>query len=259
MQDPAEETPRKKVTIRTFIEPLKLHGEKDILLNLVFGGVVYTIWSMVTSSTTGLFANAFGLNELQSHAGLGTIVGSAIVGKLMTRDYKTAELGYKTAHNLPPEHKLPAKDVPVEFPIEYARLRNVPWISVFFALSTSAYGLSLAFPNLTALPGWMALPLVFQFLIAATSNAVFAANQTLVSDLCPGKGASSTAINNLVRCGLGAVGVAFMEIMIAAARVGPTFVGLGLVVAKGEIGKKGQDEGGQSFIFLWDSDEPVRS
>ena len=79
------------------------------------------------------------------------------------------------------------------------------------------------------MPGSIALPLFFQFLIAASSNAVFAVNQTLIADLCPGKGASSTAINNLVRCTLGAIGVALIDQMIAATTVGPTFLGLGLI------------------------------
>jgi len=56
--------PRKKVTVMTFVEPLKLLGEKDILFNLIFGGVVYAIWTMVTSSTTRLFQQSFGLSEL---------------------------------------------------------------------------------------------------------------------------------------------------------------------------------------------------
>lgn len=56
--------PRKKVTVMTFVEPLKLLGEKDILCNLIFGGIVYAIWSMVTSSTTRLFQQSFGLNEI---------------------------------------------------------------------------------------------------------------------------------------------------------------------------------------------------
>lgn len=64
MEDSDDSVVRKKVTFMTFIEPLKLLTEKDILLNLVFGGVVYAIWSMVTSSTTGLFKSRFGLNEL---------------------------------------------------------------------------------------------------------------------------------------------------------------------------------------------------
>lgn len=64
MQDPEERTP-KKITLSTFTEPLKLLIQKDILINLIFGGVVYTIWSMVTSSTTGLFKEKFNLSELQ--------------------------------------------------------------------------------------------------------------------------------------------------------------------------------------------------
>jgi hypothetical protein len=156
-------------------------------------------------------------------SGFGTIVGSAIVGKLMTRDYKTAEAAYQIAHNLPPTHKLPAKNVPADFPIEHARLRNLPWIAGLFAASTAAE------PTLTSKPGWIVVPMVLQFLIAATSNAVFALNQTLVSDLCPGKGASSPAINNLVRCGLGAVGVAFVETMVADFGLAPAFLGLALI------------------------------
>ncbi|KAH6626201.1 major facilitator superfamily transporter [Chaetomium sp. MPI-SDFR-AT-0129] len=251
MQDPADDdddddaVQRKKVTLMTFIEPLKLLAERDILLNLLFGGVVYAIWSMVTSSTMGLFKSRFGLSELLLGLaflpnGLGTIVGSTIAGKLMTRDYQAASVAYKLAHNnLPPTHKLPpAKNIPTDFPIEHARLRHLPWITGLFAASTAAYGFSLAvadnnnttFTFITSKPGWIAVPLALQFLIAATSNAVFAMNQTLVSDLCPpGQGASSTAINNLVRCSLGAVGVAFVETLVADVGPAPAFLGLGLI------------------------------
>jgi hypothetical protein len=148
----------------------------------------------------------------------------------MTRDFLTAEALYKADHKLEPSYKLPAKDLPLDFPIERARLRQLPWIAVLFATSTAAYGFSLASPSFTSKPGWLAVPLVLQFFIAATSNAVFALNQTLVSDLSPGRGASATAVNNLVRCGLGAIGVAFVEMMTEAAGVMATFVVLGLVV-----------------------------
>jgi MFS family permease len=165
----------------------------------------------------------------QPHSGIGTIVGSTIVGSLMTRDYKAAEESYKAQRNLPATYKLPAKNLPVDFNIEHARQRNLPWITGVFVLSVGAYGFTLSSTSLTSLPGWIVVPLLFQFLIAATSNAVFAINTTLVSDLCPGKGASSTAINNLVRCGLGAVGVAFGETMIAAVGAGAAFLGLALI------------------------------
>ncbi|KAI8261209.1 Itaconate transport protein [Colletotrichum sp. SAR 10_77] len=233
-QGSVKSSPRKKVTFMTFVEPLRLLIQKDILINLVFGGIIYAIWSMVTSSTTGLFKESFGLNELQIGLcylpnGLGTIVGSTIVGKLMNKDFAAAEAAYKSARNEPSKKKLSSKDVPADFPIERARLRRLPWAVIIFVITTAGYGFSMAYPSITSLGGWIAVPLVLQFFIAATSNAVFALNQTLVSDLCPGKGASATAINNLVRCSLGAVGVAFVEQMIALAGVGPTFLGLALI------------------------------
>jgi hypothetical protein len=64
VQDPGGSIDCKKVTFMTFVEPLGLLFEKDILSNLVFGGVVYATWSMVTASTTSLFKTRFGLNEL---------------------------------------------------------------------------------------------------------------------------------------------------------------------------------------------------
>lgn len=64
MQDPSPGLVRKKITARTFIDPLTLLAEKDILLQLIFGGIIYTIWSMVTATTAGLFKASFGLNEL---------------------------------------------------------------------------------------------------------------------------------------------------------------------------------------------------
>ncbi|THV55550.1 hypothetical protein BGAL_0006g00020 [Botrytis galanthina] len=235
MEDPDKNFVQKKITFTTFIEPLRLLCRKDVLFNLLFGGVVYTIWSMVTSSTTGLFKDQFGLNELLLGVvflpnGLGTIVGSAIIGKLMTNDFKAAEESYRKVNNLPLSYKLPSKNLPSNFPIEQARLRHLPWITAIFVVATGVYGFTLSIHSVLLLPGWIAVPLVLQFLIAGTSNAIFALNQTLVSDLCPGKGASSTAINNLVRCGLGAVGVAFAETMIFSIGAGATFLGLALIV-----------------------------
>lgn len=62
--DPVEPQKRGKVTMMTFIDPLKLLVEKDMVVTLGFGGLVYTIWSMLVSSTTELFKERFGLNEI---------------------------------------------------------------------------------------------------------------------------------------------------------------------------------------------------
>ncbi|KAI0126655.1 major facilitator superfamily domain-containing protein [Xylariales sp. AK1849] len=206
MQDPEEAIVRKRITVSTFTDPLRLLLQKDVLLNLIFGGVIYAIWRV------------------------GTIVGSAIIGNLMNRDFRTAEEAYKVEHNLPAGFKLPAKTLPADFQIEHARLNNLSWVTLLFVASTGVYGLTVENTTLTSLPGWIMVPLLLQFLIAATSNAVFAMNQTIVSDLCPGKGASSTAINNLVRCSLAAVGVAFAETMLGALGPAVSFLLLAFIV-----------------------------
>lgn len=56
---------KRSIKLRDFIEPLRMLGEMDTLLNLLFGGVVYSLWSMMTCTTTMLLADRFGLTELQ--------------------------------------------------------------------------------------------------------------------------------------------------------------------------------------------------
>lgn len=161
--------------------------------------------------------------------GLGTIVGSTIIGKFLNSSYASVEEQYRVDHKMFPDENLSKKSIPIDFPIEHARLAHVPWITLLFTISTSLYGLSFSSTVLLQRPGWVAVPLVLQFLVAATSNAIFAISQTLVSDLCPGKGASSTAISNLVRCSIGAAGVAVLDTMIGRMGVVSVFVGLGLL------------------------------
>jgi hypothetical protein len=56
---------RPPILLTTFLEPFILLKQRGIVLNLIFGSVVYASWSMVTSSTTALFHRLFLLNELQ--------------------------------------------------------------------------------------------------------------------------------------------------------------------------------------------------
>ncbi|TQV94703.1 Major facilitator superfamily transporter [Cordyceps javanica] len=236
-EQPKTVKPRPKVTWKTFLEPLLLLREKDIFVSLIFGGTVYSVWSIVVATTTGLFGDLFHLNDLLLGViflpnGLGTIVGSVIAGKLMTREFLAAEKAYlgRNPTAAPPSKN--KKDLPNDFAIEHARLRHVPWITVLFIVSTAAYGFTVLQPSQLAIvskPGWIAVPLMLQFMIAATSNAVFAINTTLVADLCPGKAASSTAVNNLLRCGMGALGVAFGDLMLEKFGSAATFLGLGIL------------------------------
>ena len=62
-QDPKEPIRTKKITIQTFVAPLRLFTRKEILVNLIFGGVISAVGSMVTCSTTSLFQSNFQLND----------------------------------------------------------------------------------------------------------------------------------------------------------------------------------------------------
>jgi MFS family permease len=213
-------TPRKTITISSIVAPLKFLLEKDVFITLFFGSIVYTVWSMVTSSTTALFQGRFNLNDLQVGLvflpnGAGCVAGSYLTGYLMDHDYKTVERQYRQARGIPADTTLNKKEL-VDFPIEKSRLRNVWWIIVIFVVTVALYGFSLPL-NI------IAVPLVLQFFIAYAATAVFSFNSALVIDLYPGASASATAVNNLMRCSVGAAGVAVVQPIIDAIGAGPTF------------------------------------
>jgi hypothetical protein len=77
----------------------------------------------------------------------------------------------------------------------------------------------------------IALPLILQFFIAYTATAIFSLNSALIIDLYPGASASATAVNNLMRCSVGAVGVAVVQIVIDGVGAGFAFSGFAVVTA----------------------------
>ncbi|KAK2606852.1 hypothetical protein N8I77_005576 [Diaporthe amygdali] len=204
-----DKTVRRMPKPRDFVKPLCMLSETDTLLNLIFGAVAYSIWSIVNATTPALLGETFGLSESQlGYAslpnGIGTIMGSWLAGRLMDRDYRTVEITYKIAHGITDDREISLKSIPGDFPIEKARFRYVFWSAPLLAVFTALYGAALWKPSLTSKPGWLAVPLTLQLLIALTSNMIFAINSTLITDLHPGNGAAATAMNNFARCGLSA-------------------------------------------------------
>lgn len=99
--------PRKNITVNSIVAPLKFLFETDVFITLFFGAIVYTIWSMVTSSITALFQQPFQLSDLQVGLiflpnGAGCVAGSYLTGYLMDYDYKTIETRYRMKKNISP-------------------------------------------------------------------------------------------------------------------------------------------------------------
>ncbi|ODM15128.1 hypothetical protein SI65_09367 [Aspergillus cristatus] len=213
-------TKKAKVTVGTIFAPLTFLGEKDVFITLFFGSIVYTVWSMVTSSTSDLFESSYGLNTLQVGLtflgnGFGCMSGSYTIGYLMDYNHKLTEREYAAKHNIPTDCQISLKTHP-DFPIEYARMRNTWWIVTVFIMCTAVYGVSLR--------THLAVPVILQYIIAYCATAVFTINSALVIDLYPGASASATAVNNLMRCLVGAAGVAVVQPIIEAISATWTFV-----------------------------------
>lgn len=123
----------------------------------------------------------------------------------MDFNHRRTEHEYCIRNNLPLETRITTKTHP-DFPIEYARMRNTWWITALFTICTSVYGFSLR--------THVAVPVILQYLIAYCATAIFTINSALIIDLYPGASASATAVNNLMRCLVGAAGVAAVQPMI---------------------------------------------
>jgi MFS family permease len=216
-----------KLSWKKIIEPLMYIFRKDILVLLSWGALVYTIWSMVTSSTTTVLLKTFpdltqwqiGLCFLPN--GVGCVLGSICTGRLMDRAFKRAEAQYKE------EHGLKNLDVKAQqdFPFERARLSLMPYFTVIFIVSMALYGPSYEFNDLRRhFAGNLVASLGLQFLIAFTATAIFNINSTILVDIFPENSAGATATNNLCRCLLGAAGVSAIQPLINAIKIRNAFL-----------------------------------
>lgn len=142
----------------------------------------------------------------------------------MDKDFHLAEDSYKYEHDLPRDHKLPKSDMPADFPLERARLAQLPTMTVVFAFAVIMYGFSVSSG------GSLVVPLMAQFATGYASTSVLNLNNTLTVDLYPGKSAAATAVNNLARCLLGAIGVSLTEVALKQVSPAILFLILGCVV-----------------------------
>lgn len=60
-----EELQHGRITLRMFYEPLLFLFEKDIFCTLFYGSIVFTVWSMVSASTSTVLIRAFNLSTIQ--------------------------------------------------------------------------------------------------------------------------------------------------------------------------------------------------
>jgi MFS family permease len=175
-QDPdAEMYAPPKISFSTVFDSFRILGERDVFVSMLYGGIIYTVWSMITSSTASLFKEEYNLNEVLIGLcflpnGLGCVLGSFITGRVMDGDYKREMERYRQRKQIQDGIHIKQQTHP-DFPIEKVRLRRTFLLTVVFAVATAVYGFSVE---------WIIfIPLTLQFL--SKSVAILSLLQALIN------------------------------------------------------------------------------
>ncbi|THH19063.1 hypothetical protein EW146_g2038 [Bondarzewia mesenterica] len=214
---------------KPFSNPLLLFTYPDIVVLLIFNGILYAVFYGVTATISSLFEKDYPFLN-QTDIGLcflaiggGMVFGSVFTGRFLDRDYAAIKNKMIKQAQSDPEKKIDVKDVTKDeyFPIEVARLRTMPVYVFAFVACIIGYGWCLQAK--VSIAGPLILQIIIGYVIVSVMNTI----QTLLVDLAPSQGSSITACNNLVRCSLGAALVAIINIILDALDPGWTYVLLG--------------------------------
>jgi len=134
---------------RAFTNPLRLLTYPDVVILLLFNGIIYAVFYGINTTLSTLFAQIYPFLD-ETDIGLcflgiggGMLFGSAFTGKLLDRDYRRMKESIaKKAQADPEKHAKDHSDGLKEddFPIELARLRTMPIYLVIFIGCCIGYG-----------------------------------------------------------------------------------------------------------------------
>jgi multidrug resistance protein len=189
-------------------------------LALLGNGVLFCCYYAVTSSLPSVFHANYGLNDLHISLvflpfGIGGLLSALTTGRIIDANFRR----HARRLGLPVGKDSSGRSRQVDlthFPIERARLEvAVP------AMLLGAGGL-LAYGWMVARAVHIAAPCAVLLLVGYSITAGFNCMAILLVDLYPGKPATATAANNLVRCWMGAGAAAAVVPLVDAIGFGWT-------------------------------------
>ncbi|KAK8088446.1 MFS general substrate transporter [Apiospora hydei] len=195
---------------------LRVLLRRDNTVVVLASALMYTVYSCVIASLSTLFIEIYGLNQWQAGLvylpfGIGGTFSTFVSGPLLDWAYRNA----RSRHDLPGS---PSRDDNIdEFPTERARL-SIMWAPVLVTLlCILTYGWALH-------ERWhLAVPLTLQFVVGFALQFNFSGFNTLISDINHAAPSAANASMAVVRCGLAALAVAYLEDLLQAIDVGWTF------------------------------------
>lgn len=211
--------PRPKARFPNPLSSLRLLFDKLNACLLFYNAFLFSAFYQVSSSIPSQFQEIYGFNDFHIGLcfipyGIGAISAALINGQLLDRNFAR----WCKRLNVP-IRKGRQMDLSA-FPVEKCRLQ-IALPAIYITIS-----LILIFGWVLHYEGPLAVQLVVLFFQSLTMSMAFNVTSTLIIDYYPGKSATATAANNLVRCLLGAGATAAIVPMIDAWGRGPAFSAL---------------------------------
>lgn len=191
--------------------------QKESSVIIFYAGTLFAGIYMVLSSMPSQFAEKYHFNTLQIGlcyipTGLGSLTASFVVGKLINWNFRRHAKASSMEITKSKQQDL------TNFPIEAARLQVVFPLVYVAAATVVSYGWIME--SRTHLAG----PVIFLYISTFCMTGSFTGLNTLVVDLNRESPGTATAAMNLVRCWMGAGGVAFVNPLLNAIGLGWTSV-----------------------------------
>lgn len=215
-------TRKRKFTFPNPITTLRILGEKESCIVLLYNGLFFTGMMVTTASVPDLFKAAYGLDELKIglcyiSMGTGSLISALTMGHLVDWNFRRHAARLNIVINKGKQQDLR------HIPIEKVRLQVVVPGHIIGTIGLIAFGWTIKFET------HIAGPEAALFIIGFGVSTAFNITNTLLIDLHRDQPATATAAVNFVRCLMSAGGSAAIIPMCRAMNPGWAFTFIALI------------------------------
>ncbi|CAK7891619.1 MFS antiporter Qdrp1 [[Candida] anglica] len=219
-------TPSTNSKLSNAFAPFVIFFKPTIFFILLPGGLQFTTWTMSLTTLSTSLSSKYDFSVIKIGLcylapGLGSLIGSLASGKLLNLIYKQKKDQY--------DEEIKGVENPPIFNIYKARLH------ICIIPSLIAIACYIVF-------GWciqyrvnIAVPLIAAFIYSTCAICIMSALTTLLVDLFPHQGSSSSSCINLMRCLLGAAGVGVLQSIVDGIGEGGCYTIMGGFCAIGTL------------------------
>jgi len=214
---------QRRIWVPNPLSTLVVFKDKETALILLATGIAFGSTYAVLTGASSLFESFYGFNDIEIALmfipfGVGSTLSAFTTGRLVDWNYRrhAKRCGIPVVRN--------RRQNLSGFPLERARLEI--GLPMFYVGGAAIIAYGWAMRHRVSL----AAPVILMFLLGYCLAAAFQILNILMVDIYPGKPATATAANNLVRCEIGAAASAVIAPMVGAMGTGWSYTVLALVV-----------------------------